>query len=115
MGSGHVTTILVRCLAFPAFVGVWGVEGSGLAEGSRPLELPLDGGEVLRNGVTRKQYPSSLIPFNHKPKTQKLKLNLKPHNHPTGDPTPQGRGGHPISGPLTFGGGRGGHGARDHI
>ena len=60
----------------------------------------------------------SLKPLNRKRKSLKLELrppNPKPHNHPTGEEgphTPHHRKGvHPVSGPLTFGGGRGG-GAR---
>ena len=64
----------------------------------------------------------SLIPFNRKPKSHKLKLNPKPQNPtttPQGEeaphPTPQGRGGpHPISGPFSFGGGGGG-GAAERV
>ena len=58
----------------------------------------------------------SLIPFNSKPKSQKLKLNPKSQNPtttPQGEERPhtphhRGGGGPPISRPLTFGGGRGG-------
>ena len=65
----------------------------------------------------------SLIPFNSKPKTQKLKLNPKSQNPtttPQGEERPhtphhRGGGGPPISRPLTFGGGGGGRGASDHI
>ena len=66
----------------------------------------------------------ALCLFNRKPKTHKLKLNPKPQNPTTTPqaeeephaPHPAEGGPHPISGPLTFGGGEGGgRGARDHI
>ena len=82
----------------------WWVLGGRLNAGSKPKAKHTL--QILPKPLSTR----SLIPFNRKPNTHKLKLNPKPQNPTT---TPQGHitgegGPHPISGPFTFGGGGGG-------